>query len=148
MGTILSSLVGITPVHKGRHDAGRSQDFVQRFGRDIKKGRNEVNAYLDEVNKAAADFLEDYTLQRTYEYEDITAETIQMSNLIVLRREVHPRYFAGFKNCGRAVFAHDVKLAKTFTSTCPTVEQSMGRLALQGIEVRHEPTIWREGILA
>jgi hypothetical protein len=83
-----------------------------------------------------------------YKEERVEAAALQMLNLAVLKRKTHPQYFYGFKPSGLPVFTHDVRLAHSFTTSCPTFAQHAEQLKTAGIEVSSEPTIWREGVLA
>jgi hypothetical protein len=105
---------------------------------------------MSDVHALAADYLKQLKNggDPFYKEEKIEVEALEMSNLIVLRRDQHPKYFYGFKSCGRPIFTHDTKLARTFESTCMTVKQHVHKLMQIGVNVQPEPTIWREGVLA
>ena len=70
---------------------------------------------MADVHELAADYLKQLKSggDPFYKEEKIEVSAIEMSNLIVLRKETHPRYFSGFKPSGRPVFAHDVRLARS-----------------------------------
>jgi hypothetical protein len=103
-----------------------------------------------ELHQVAEDFLKKLKDggDPFYKEERVETAALEMSNLAVLKRETHPQYFYGFKPSGRPVFSHDIRLARTFTTSCPTLGQHADRLKTIGIEVSPEPTIWREGVLA
>ena len=103
-----------------------------------------------DVHQIAADFLKEIQGGNSPFYceEKIEVAALEMSTLVVLRKVEHPQYFYGFKLSGYPVFTHDVKLARTFESTCEALSQHSDKLKQIGFEVEPEPTIWREGILA
>ena len=102
--------------------------------------------YQDEVHHAAVQFLEQLRKGNPhYAEEKIEVAPLAITDLVVLKQTARPPYFYGFKPSGRPVFTHDLKIAKSFNSSCPTVGEHVERLGTIGIQVEPHLTVWREG---
>ena len=104
--------------------------------------------YNEDVSKVAADFLKAMERGTVYREERVETVPISMSlpaTFVALKRAESPNYFCGFKPSGRPVFAHDLRVAKSFEPTCPHLGTSVDRLRMIGVEVEPHPTVWYEG---
>lgn len=102
--------------------------------------------YQDDVHRTAEEFLKQLrTGNPHYAEERIEVTPLAITDLVLLKQKSTPPYFYGFKPSGRPIFTHDMKIAKAFTSTCPTVKEHIERLGQIGIAVEPHLTIWREG---
>jgi hypothetical protein len=104
----------------------------------------------DDIHAIAADFLQALKDGGSpfYQEEVLEVESLAVTNLVVLRMKAAPKYFYGFKASGAPVFTHDMKIAKTFVSSCPSLGQHADKLKDHGFEVEPHITVWREGALA
>ena len=102
--------------------------------------------YQDDVHHAAVQFLQQLGKGNPhYAEEKIEVSPLAITDFVLLKQKATPPYFYGFKPSGRPIFTHDIKIAKAFNSSCPTVEEHIKRLGSYGIAVEAHLTIWREG---
>lgn len=64
---------------------------------------------MSDIHQIASDFLNRYMRQDPMPLAD---EILDQGLNVVLRRSTTPAYFAGFKKCGKDVWAHEEKFAK------------------------------------
>ena len=100
-----------------------------------------------DIHKIAADFLKEVERGNAiYKEEQAKVEAMaSMTGLVALRRAANPPYFYGFKSSGRPVFTHDIRLAKSFSTSHPSLTQHIDHLATIGVEVSQHLTVWSEG---
>lgn len=109
---------------------------------------------MSDVHKIAADYLESlekgtfYRQERVYAVPvAVHAEIVSAKKLTfeVLKRAEGAPYFVGLKGCGRPVFTHDIKLAKSFEASSYSMMWFVKKLSEHKIEVVPHPTKWHEG---
>lgn len=101
---------------------------------------------MSDINRIAAAFLREIEGGTKYVEEKITPEPIAaFTGLVALRCPVKKQFFAGFKASGRAIFTHEIRLAKSFHTTQSELEQHIDRLEAVGENVLPITTVWYEG---
>ena len=102
---------------------------------------------MSEINKVAAAFLREIERGNTqYKEEKVEVEPLAtFTGMVALRCPVKRQYFYGFKPSGRPIFTHDLRLAKSFDSNHPALDQHVERLSMIGENVLLHPTVWKEG---
>jgi len=102
--------------------------------------------YQDDVHTVAAEFLAQLRAGNShYAEEKIEVSALAITDLVLLKQKATPPYFYGFKASGRPIFTHDMKIAKAFNSSCPTIGEHIQKLETLGIEVERHLTVWKEG---
>jgi hypothetical protein len=102
--------------------------------------------YQDDVHTAAAKFLAQLGKGNPhYAEEKIEVSALAITDLVLLKQKATPPYFYGFKPSGRPIFTHDMKIARAFNSSCPTIGEHIQKLGTIGIRVEPHLTVWREG---
>ena len=100
-----------------------------------------------DIHQIAANFLREIERgNAVYKEEQTNVEAVaSVTGLVALRRAVNPPYFYGFKPSGRPIFTHDIRLAKSFSTSHPSLAQHIDHLATIGVEVSQHLTVWSEG---
>jgi hypothetical protein len=104
---------------------------------------------MSDIHSIAERFLRDLARGTAYSADPVPIEPLAVYSkgldIVALRREEKPQFFAGFKPSGRPVFTHDLRLAQSYSATSIKLHETVGRLAVIGTEVLPHATVWFDG---